>query len=194
MDASGKDGAIKEVFAGMNPMGCRVVGFKKPDEEEMKHDFLWRIHQHAPEKGMIQIFNRSQYEDVVIQKVHRWVDNETIVRRYQHINNFERLLQENDTIVLKFYLHISIEEQQERLAERLSDPRKMWKYNSKDLEESKRWDEYMAAYEAALENCSPEIAWVIVPSNKNWYKEFVIASEIVSALKNLKLEYPPAKI
>lgn len=193
MDASGKDGVIKEVFAGINPLGCRVVGFKKPNEEEMKHDFLWRIHKNAPEKGMIQLFNRSHYEDVVIQKVHRWVDNETIDRRYQHINNFEKLLQENNTLILKFYLHISRKEQNERLSERLSDPRKMWKYNPADLKESERWDEYMEAYQSAFDNCGPEIPWVIVPSDKNWYKEFVVAAAIVSALKNLKLEYPPAK-
>jgi polyphosphate kinase 2 (PPK2 family) len=124
MDASGTDGVIKEVFSGVNPMGCRVQGFKKPTEEEMGHDFLWRIHRNMPTKGMIQIFNRSHYEDVVIQKVHNWVDENTIQQRYEHINAFEKLVQSNNTVILKFYLHVSREEQQERLKERLSDLKK----------------------------------------------------------------------
>lgn len=190
MDASGKDGVIKEVFSGVNPMGCRVQGFKKPTEEEMRHEFLWRIHKHMPEKGMIQILNRSHYEDVVIQKVHGWVDDATIQRRYQHINAFERLIQENNTVILKFYLHVSQKEQHERLQERLSDRRKMWKYNANDLEESKRWPEYMDAYNAAFNICSPEIPWNIIPADKNWYKEYLIAKKIVDTLKALDLQYP----
>ena len=188
--ASGKDGVIKEVFSGVNPMGCRVQGFKKPTEEEMGHDFLWRIHRNMPTKGMIQIFNRSHYEDVVIQKVHNWVDENTIQQRYEHINAFEKLVQSNNTVILKFYLHVSREEQQERLKERLSDPKKMWKYNPNDLKESERWDEYMDAYEAAFNACSPEIPWHIIPSDKNWYKEYLIAKKIVETLQTLDLKYP----
>lgn len=193
MDASGKDGVIREVFSGVNPMGCRVKGFKKPTEEEMKHDFLWRVHKEVPEKGMIQIFNRSHYEDVVIQKVHQWVDADTIRRRYDHINAFERLLAENDTRVLKFYLHISQKEQHERLQERLSDRRKMWKYNANDLEESKRWPEYMEAYESAFAHCGADVPWHIIPSDKNWYKEYLIAKTIVETLRSLDLAYPERK-
>ena len=190
MDASGKDGVIKEVFSGTNPMGCRVNGFKKPSEEEMGHEFLWRIHKNVPPKGMIHIFNRSHYEDVVIQRVHKWVDMPTIKRRYEHINAFEQLIQENNTIILKFYLHVSQKEQMERLKERLSDPRKMWKYNPNDLAESKRWNEYMSAYEDAFNACGPKIPWIIVPSDKNWYKEYIVAKTIVEVLSNLKMEYP----
>lgn len=190
MDASGKDGVIKEVFSGVNPMGCRVKGFKKPTEEEMKHDFLWRVHKEVPEKGMIQIFNRSHYEDVVIQRVHKWVDMATIKKRYASINAFEDLLQQNNTIVLKFYLHVSHEEQKERLEERLKDPKKMWKYNPGDLEESKLWDQYMEAYQDAFTACGPEIPWHIIPADKNWYKEYLIAKTIVEALEKLDLRYP----
>lgn len=190
MDASGKDGVIRKVFTRVNPMGFRVKGFKRPTEEEMQHDFLWRVHREVPEKGMIQIFNRSHYEDVVIQNVHQWVDTDTIRRRYAHINAFERLLAENGTRILKFYLHISQQEQHERLQERLSDPRKMWKYSANDLEESKRWPEYMEAYEAAFEHCGEEFPWHIIPSDKNWYKEYLIAKTLVETLGLLKLEYP----
>ncbi len=193
MDASGKDGVIKEVFTGINPMGCRITAFKKPTEEEMKHEFLWRIHRHLPEKGMIQIFNRSHYEDVVIQRVHQWVDEDTIQRRYTHINNFEQLLLENNTILLKFYLHVSQKEQMERLTERLSDKRKMWKYNPNDLEESKRWPEYMEAYERAFNTCGPSIPWTIVPADKNWYKEYLVANTIVEVLQQLDMQYPALK-
>ncbi|MBC8046123.1 MAG: polyphosphate kinase [Fimbriimonadaceae bacterium] len=190
MDASGKDGVIKKVFSGINPMGCRVKAFKKPTEEEMTHDFLWRIHKNVPEKGMIQIFNRSHYEDVIIQRVHKWVDINTIKRRYDHINAFENLLLENDTKILKFYLHVSQKEQMDRLQERLSDPKKMWKYNPNDIKESERWDEYMEAYDDAFNYCSPELAWNIVPADKNWFKEYLIASKIVEVLKSLRMEYP----
>lgn len=190
MDASGKDGVIKEVFSGVNPMGCQVKGFKKPTEEEMKHDFLWRIHKVVPEKGMIQIFNRSHYEDVVIQRVHKWVDDDILQKRYAHINAFEQLLQDNGTQIIKCYLHVSPEEQQERLKERLSDRKKMWKYNANDLEESKRWSEYMEAYQLAFDHCSSPVPWHIIPADKNWYKEYLIAEIIHNTLKSLDLEYP----
>ena len=190
MDASGKDGAIKKVFSGVNPMGCQVYAFKKPTDEEMKHDFLWRVHRQIPAKGMIGIFNRSHYEDVLIQRVHSWVDMNTIKRRYEHINAFEKLIAGNGTAILKFYLHISPEEQKKRLTERLSDPSKMWKYNPGDLEESKLWDQYMAAYQDAINVCSPGFPWTIVPADKNWYKEYLIARTIVETLQKMHLEYP----
>jgi PPK2 family polyphosphate:nucleotide phosphotransferase len=190
MDASGKDGVIREVFSGVNPMGCRIQAFKKPTEIEMGHEFLWRVHQHAPQKGMIQIFNRSHYEDVVIQRVHKWVDADTIKRRYEHINAFERLLLENNTHILKFYLHVSQQEQHDRLAERLQMREKMWKYNANDLKESERWPEYMEAYQDAFNACGPDIPWHIIPSDKNWYKEFLVAETIVRLLRSLNMEYP----
>jgi PPK2 family polyphosphate:nucleotide phosphotransferase len=193
MDASGKDGVVKNVFTAVNPQGCRVVSFKKPTELEMKHDFLWRVHQQVPEKGVIHVFNRSHYEDVIIQKVHTWVDDATIKQRYEHINNFEKLLIENGTVVLKFYLHISQEEQLERLQERMSDPTKMWKHNDEDLKERQLWNAYMQAYEKAFENCSSPVPWNIVPSDQNWYKEFIIAQQIVSALEKLRMKFPGFK-
>jgi len=190
MDASGKDGLIRDVFRLINPQGVRVQSFKKPTEEEMDHEFLWRIHPHVPRKGMIQIFNRSHYEDVLIQRVHAWVDIDTIKRRYDHINAFERLLQENGTRILKFYLHVSQKEQHERLAERMEIPRKMWKYNPNDMKESEHWDEYMQAYEDVFRICSPDIPWAIVPSDKNWYKEYLVARTIYDALKDMNPQYP----
>ncbi len=190
MDASGKDGAVKNVFEAVNPMGCRVIAFKKPSELEMKHDFLWRIHQQVPEKGMIHIFNRSQYEDVLIQRVHKWVDEKTIKQRFEHINNFEKLLSETGTHVLKFFLNVSQEEQLKRLNERLSDPTKMWKHNENDLKERTFWNDYINAYEDVFEYCSKNSDWTIVPSDQNWYKEFVMAKLIVEKLESLKMNYP----
>lgn len=190
MDASGKDGVIKEVFRGVNPMGCYVKSWKKPSDEEMRHEFLWRVHKEVPPKGMIHIFNRSHYEDVLVQRVHKWVDEETIFRRFDHINNFERLLQENDTHILKFYLHVSREEQLSRLEERLSDPKKMWKYNPNDLQESERWDEYLAAYQDVISRCSPDIPWTVVPADQNWFKEYTVAKTIVNLLESLRMSYP----
>ena len=194
MDASGKDGAVKNVFDAVNPMGCRVFAFKPPSPIEMKHDFLWRIHQNAPERGMIQIFNRSHYEDVIVQRVHHWVDEKTIKQRFEHINNFEKLLKETGTTVLKFYLHISKEEQLKRLNERLSDPTKMWKHSDNDIKERNFWNDYMHAYEDIFENCSKHGDWNIVPSDRNWYKEFLIAKKVVETLENFKMKFPKLKI
>ncbi len=189
MDASGKDGVVANVFGAFNPMGIRVVSFKKPTEEEMAHDFLWRIHANAPRKGMIQVFNRSHYEDILIQRVHQWIDENTVKQRMQQINHFEEMLEQNGTKVMKFYLHISHEEQLERLTERMNTPEKNWKYNAQDLEESKLWDAYMKAYEEAIDKCSAKIPWQIIPADQNWYKEFLIASEVVKYLKSLKMSY-----
>lgn len=190
MDASGKDGAIKKVFAGVNPMGCGVHSFKAPTELEKSHDFLWRVHQVVPARGMIQIFNRSHYEDVLVTRVNKWIDDKTAEQRFKHINRFEALLQSNDTVVLKFFLNVSKEEQKERLEERFSDPAKMWKYKKDDWKVNEQYDDYMKFYEEAIEACSPDIPWVVVPSDQNWYKEYLIASTIVKALKDLPLEYP----
>ncbi|HEY5406967.1 MAG TPA: PPK2 family polyphosphate kinase, partial [Ginsengibacter sp.] len=193
MDASGKDGVIRNVFTSMNPQGVNVKSYKAPTPEELSHDFLWRIHSHAPAKGMIQIFNRSHYEDILITRVHKWCDDKTAKKRMKAINGWEELLSKhNDTIILKFYLHVSPEEQQERLSERVKDPSKMWKYNANDFEEAKLWDIYMQMYEDCFENCS-EIPWTIVPSDQNWYKEYIIASTLRDTLAGLKMQYPGLK-
>lgn len=190
MDASGKDGVIRDVFGMMNPMGVLVQPFKAPTEEQMDHDFLWRIHQHVPGKGMIQVFNRSHYEDVLVQRVHKWVDEKTIKKRFDAINDFEKLLEEhNDTHILKFYLHVSPEEQKKRLEERTQDPTKMWKYNEKDFAEAKLVKTYWKAYEDVFEKCN-KVPWIIVPADQNWYKEYVIAKTVRDTLKSLKMKFP----
>ncbi len=190
MDASGKDGAVKHVFQIINPMGCRVIAFKEPTILEKKYDFLWRIHQQVPEKGMIHIFNRSHYEDVLIQHVHAWVDEKTINQRMEHINNFEKLLIDSGTTILKFYLHISKDEQLKRLEERLSDKTKMWKNNDNDIKEREYWKQYMNAYQDVFQNCSQYSPWHIIPSDQNWYKELLIARKIVKTLQDFKMNFP----
>jgi PPK2 family polyphosphate:nucleotide phosphotransferase len=193
MDASGKDGVIRNVLGRLNPLGVTAQAFKAPTEEELDHDFLWRIHQHAPAKGMIQVFNRSHYEDVLIQRVHNWIDDDAAYKRMKAINDFEKMLSEhNNTQILKFYLHISQEEQRQRLEERTEDPRKMWKYNEKDIEEAKLWKQYRKAYEDVFEECS-QIPWIIVPTDANWYKEHIIAKTVRDTLKGLKMKYPMLK-
>ena len=190
MDASGKDGVVNNVFGQLNPQGVMVKSFKVPTEEEMKHDFLWRVHQHAPSKGMIQVFNRSHYEDVLVTRVHGWCDDATAKIRFSAINDFENLLQlHNQTHIFKFYLHISPEEQQERFTERMDDPSKQWKYNEKDFAEAKLWDKYMQMYEDVFAHCS-QVPWIIVPSDQNWYKEYLIALTVVERLKGLNMKYP----
>lgn len=193
MDGSGKDGLIRNVLGNMNPQGVTVQSYKAPTAEELSHDFLWRIHRHAPAKGMIQVFNRSHYEDILVTRVHKWCDDATAKKRMKAINDFEELVQEhNHTHILKFYLHISPEEQQERLHERLKDPAKMWKYNEKDFEEAKLWDLYMQMYEECFENCN-KAPWTIVPADQNWYKEYIVASQLRDVLKNLDMQYPGIK-
>jgi PPK2 family polyphosphate:nucleotide phosphotransferase len=193
MDASGKDGVIKNVFGSLNPQGVTVKSYKAPTAEELSHDFLWRIHAHAPAKGFIQVFNRSHYEDVLITRVHRWIDDETANKRIKAINDFETLLKEHaNTQVLKFYLHISPEEQQERLKERINDPRKQWKYNANDFEEAKLWNEYMQAYQDCFQKCNVT-PWTIVPADQNWYKEYLIADTLYKALRSLNMQYPGLK-
>jgi len=190
MDASGKDGAIRKVFSHLNPQDVKVQSFKVPTQLELSHDFLWRIHKNVPAKGMIQIFNRSQYEDVLITRVHKWIDETTAQRRMKMINHFEKLLQEEgNTVILKFYLHVSKEEQAERLQERLTNNRKNWKANPNDFKETKLWEEYMKAYEDCIEQCNMP-PWVIVPADQNWYKEYIIAKTLVKGLKELNMKYP----
>lgn len=193
MDGSGKDGLIRNVLGNMNPQGVTVRSYKAPTAEELSHDFLWRIHQHAPPKGMIQVFNRSHYEDILVTRVHKWCDDATAKKRMKAINDFEELIREhNHTHILKFYLHISPEEQQERLHERLKDPAKMWKYNEKDFEEAKLWDVYMQMYEECFENCN-KTPWTIVPADQNWYKEYIVASQLHDLLQSLDMQFPGLK-
>ncbi len=193
MDGSGKDGVIRNVFTHMNPQGVTVKSYKAPTPEELSHDFLWRIHEYAPAKGMIQVFNRSHYEDILVTRVHKWCDDETARKRMKAITDFEQLMTEhNNTHILKFYLHISPEEQHERLTERMKDPSKMWKYNEKDFEEARLWDIYMQAYEDCFNNCHTP-PWTIVPSDQNWYKEFIIASRLYELLKSLNMQFPGMK-
>ncbi len=193
LDASGKDGLIRNVLGNMNPQGVSVRSYKAPTAEELSHDFLWRIHQHAPAKGMIQVFNRSHYEDILVTRVHGWCDDKTAKKRMKAINDFEKLLLEhNNTQILKFYLHISPEEQHERLTERMNDPAKMWKYNEKDFDEAKLWDKYMQVYEDCFNSCN-DIPWTIVPADQNWYKEFIVAEKLRDLLKSLNMKYPGLK-
>ena len=193
MDASGKDGVVRKVFTSMNPQGVNVHSFKVPTAEELSHDFLWRIHGAVPPKGMIQLFNRSHYEDVLITRVHKIIDEKTVKKRMKAINDFEQLLVEhNNTQILKFYLHISPEEQQQRLQERIHNPTKQWKYNEKDFEEARLWDDYMAAYEDCFEHCN-DVPWTIVPADQNWYKEHIIAHTLLKTLEKLDMQYPGLK-
>ena len=193
MDAAGKDGVIRNVFGDLNPQGVMVKSFKAPTAEELSHDFLWRVHSHTPAKGMIQVFNRSHYEDILITRVHKWCDDDTAKMRMDAINDFEELLQKhNNTQILKFYLHVSPEEQQLRLKERLDDPKKQWKYNDKDFGEAKLWDLYMEMYEECFEACD-KVPWTIVPSDQNWYKEHIIATALYETLSKLDMRYPGLK-
>ncbi len=193
MDASGKDGIVKKVFGGLNPLGIKIQTFKKPTEEEFAHDFLWRVHKVVPQKGEITIFNRSHYEDVLIQRVHQWIDEKTVKFRFDAINSFENLLENSSTKIIKCYIHISEEAQLERLTERKMNPAKMWKHNDNDWEERKLWKEYRKAYESVFENCSKAAKWNIIPADQNWYKEYKIAMLLKETLQDMKLEYPILK-
>ena len=189
MDASGKDGAMKNIFKYISPSDVKVKSWKAPSKEELAHDFLWRIHQHTPAKGMIQVFNRSHYEDILITRVHGWCDDETAAERIEAINDFEKLLIQNNTHILKFYLHISKEEQEARLSERKTNPKKMWKHNDGDWEQRKHWDTYMKYYEEAIEKTA-DCPWHIVPTDENRYKEFVILQNVIKKLQGLDLSLP----
>ena len=191
MDAGGKDGAIRYITGPLNPQSCKVIPFKTPSEEELAHDFLWRIHQAAPRKGEIRIFNRSHYEDVLIVRVHNLVPKSIWSERYEQINDFEKILARNDTHILKFYLHISKEEQLERFRDRLEDPTKHWKVDPADFEERKHWTDYMRAYEAALSKCStPHAPWFIIPANKKWFRNYAITEILVEHLAALHMKFP----
>ncbi len=193
MDASGKDGAVRKVFKQISPSGIRVQSFKKPTDLEFAHDFLWRVHQHVPEKGMIQIFNRSHYEDVLIQRVHGWINEETAHKRFNHINNFEQLLEDSGTQIIKIFLHTSKDEQLIQLNERKTDPTKHWKHNDNDFKEREHWDEYMKAYEDVFHFCGSTIPWHIVPADNNWYKEYLISEIVKDKLISMNLSYPSLK-
>ncbi len=183
-DTSGKDGTIKTVMGPLNSLGCQVASFKVPTAEELSHDFLWRIHKQTPGKGEITIFNRSHYEDVLVVRVHKLVPDKVWRSRYVHINDFEKLLAESNTIVLKFYLHISKQEQEQRLLEREQDATKYWKLSAGDWKERTYWNDYTRAYEDALNQCSaPHAPWFIVPANKKWFRNLAVAEAVVAAMK-----------
>lgn len=190
MDGSGKDGAVSNVFEECHPNGLAVYSFKKPSEEEFAHDFLWRVHKQVPAKGMIRIFNRSHYEDILIQRVHGWIDDKMVDRRIKAINAFENLLIfDNNTLIFKFYLHISYDQQKLELEERLNEYDKHWKHNESDWKEREHWDEYMRCYEDAINRS--EVPWTIVPVDKRWYRNYVIAKTMVDAMEKLDMKYPP---
>ncbi len=191
MDAGGKDGTIRHVFDGANPQGVKVASFKKPTPRELAHDYLWRVHRHTPGAGEIAIFNRSHYEDVLVVRVHGYVPPERWQRRYRHIVEFERLLAEEGTTILKFFLHISKEEQKQRLQARLDEPHKRWKFAKGDLAERKLWGDYMLAFEAALSETSTEHApWYVIPADRKWYRNLVISRILVDALEGLGMRWP----
>ncbi|MFZ5916884.1 MAG: polyphosphate kinase 2 family protein [Chloroflexota bacterium] len=194
LDTGGKDGVIRHVFEGVNPQGVRVAAFGVPTPEELAHDYLWRVHKHTPGKGQIVIFNRSHYEDVLVVRVHNLVTPEVWRRRYGHINDFERMLADEGTTILKFYLHISKDEQKERLQARLDEPEKRWKFKPGDLKERELWPAYVQAYEEMLSRTSTDWApWYIVPANSKWYRNLVVARIIVDTLAGLGMSYPQPK-
>jgi PPK2 family polyphosphate:nucleotide phosphotransferase len=186
MDTSGKDGAVRSVLMNVNPQGCRVESFKVPTEEDLAHDFLWRVHKVTPGKGMLGVFNRSHYEDVLIARVHRFVPEEVWRARYEQINQFEQMLAASGTQVLKFFLHISKDEQEKRLMEREQDPTKAWKLSASDWRERQFWDDYQRAYEDAISNCStPHAPWYVVPADKKWFRNLAIAEVLAGAMRKL---------
>lgn len=192
IDASGKDGLIANVFTGLNPFGVQVCAFKAPSEEEASHDFLWRIHHDCPPRGMIHVFNRSHYEDILVPRVNKLLSDKEIAQRMKDINHFEAMLKNEGTVILKFYMHISREEQGERLRERKTNPEKHWKHNDDDWKARRKWDDYMDAYELIFKKCnSPE--WNIIPADQNWYKEYLVALKIHDTLRKMKLQYPTQK-
>ncbi|MEZ6095139.1 MAG: polyphosphate kinase 2 family protein [Pirellulaceae bacterium] len=191
MDTSGKDGTIRTIMKGVNPQSCQVTNFKKPSEEELDHDFLWRIHQAVPRKGNIGIFNRSHYEDVLVVRVHSLVPESVWSKRYDQINDFERLLTESGTVLIKCFLHIDKDTQRRRLQDRIDDPEAHWKFNPQDLSERRIWDQYQQAYEAAITKCNTSIApWYIIPSGRKWYRNLVVSNLLRKVLEDMKPDYP----
>lgn len=191
MDAGGKDGTINHVLGNMNPQGARVYGFKVPSAEEAAHDFLWRIHQAAPHRGQVAIFNRSHYEDVLVSRVHNIVPKKIWAKRYNLINDFEKNLVDNGTHILKFYLHISQDEQLRRFKQRIDDPARHWKISESDYREREYWDDYTKAFEDALSKCStPHAPWFVIPANHKWFRNLAISQIVVETLESLKMEFP----
>lgn len=194
-DAAGKDGTINHVLGAMNPQGCSVTGFKVPSKEEAAHDFLWRYHQHTPGKGQVAIFNRSHYEDVLVQRVHEMVPRSVWSKRYAHINDFEHMLADNGTQILKFYLHIDSDEQLRRFKQRIEDPARHWKISEGDYAERPFWDAYTRAFEDALSQCSTEQApWFVIPSNHKWFRNLAISKIVVETLESLKMSFPAPSV
>lgn len=192
MDASGKDGTVRHVFSECDPLGIRLASFKVPSSDELAHDYLWRVHQQVPKAGELVIFNRSHYEDVLIVKVNDWIDDEECKRRYAQINDFERLLTETGTTIIKCFLHISKDEQKKRLQERLDDPTKTWKFNPNDLKQRAMWPKYMQAYEQAIKATSTDHApWYIVPADSKTNRNLLISRLLLNTLKDMKLKFPP---
>lgn len=190
LDTSGKDGTIRNVLLNVNPQGCRVESFKVPTEEELAHDFLWRAHRVTPRTGMLGVFNRSYYEDVLVVRVHKLVPEEVWQARYEQINNFERMLLDNSTIILKFFLHISKAEQKQRLLEREQEVEKAWKLSAGDWRERTHWDDYISAYEAALSRCStPKAPWYVVPADKKWYRNLAVCETLVQTLREYREQW-----
>jgi PPK2 family polyphosphate:nucleotide phosphotransferase len=190
-DTGGKDGTIRHVLDGVNPQGVRVAGFKKPTEPELAHDYLWRVHPHVPGDGEIVVFNRSHYEDVLVVRVHDLVPEERWRKRYDHIRDFEQMLADEGTTIVKFFLHISKDEQKERLQARLDEPDKNWKFDVGDLRERERWDDYQRAFAEAIEHTSTEAApWYVVPADRKWYRNLVISQILVDTLEGLDLRHP----
>jgi PPK2 family polyphosphate:nucleotide phosphotransferase len=195
MDAGGKDGTINHVLGNMNPQGAKVYGFKVPSAEEAAHDFLWRIHKAAPQRGQVAIFNRSHYEDVLVSRVHGFVPKKVWSKRYDLINDFEKSLADNGTHILKFYLHISEDEQLRRFKQRLDDPERHWKISESDYNEREYWDDYTKAFQDALSRCSTGHApWFVVPANHKWFRNLVVSQIVVEALESLKMEFPKPTI
>ncbi len=191
MDTSGKDGTVRHVMRGFNPQGTRVVSFRKPSDEELDHDFLWRVQAKVPARGEVAVFNRSHYEDVLVVRVHNLVPRSVWKERYDQINSFERILSENGTTIVKFFLHIGYDEQRKRLQARLDDPKKCWKFQPGDLEERKFWKDYMRAYEDALVKTSTDWApWYIIPANQKWYRNHLVGSILVETMDRMHLKYP----
>ena len=194
MDAGGKDGTIRHTFKGVNPQGVRVTSFKKPTTEELDHDFLWRIHKAVPGRGMIGAFNRSHYEDVLVVRVHNFMPESTWRPRYEVINHFEKHLVNTGTTVLKFFLHISKEEQKQRFLDRLNKPESNWKFAHEDLDKRKLWDEYQLAFQDMLNNCTTEHApWHVIPADQKWYRNLAIMQVIVDTLRQMNPQYPEAE-
>lgn len=194
MDGSGKDSVVRRVLMPLSPQGVTVTSFKAPEPRELAHDFLWRVHQVVPQKGYIGVFNRSHYEDVLVTRVKKLLPKEVWKARYDHINAFEKLLADNGTTILKFYLHISKKEQRKRFDQRLEDPNKSWKYNAADEEVQTLWDEYEEAYQDVFEKCStPHAPWHIIPADNKWYRDFQVAKTIVKTLEKMDPRFPVAK-